>query len=201
MTLALQIGHLSENKWQAFIAKQSGQPFSYAEVGATAVAMPDGYSVYRGRDELGHGETCFSLAKKALDDWRQLRLGWLDVFPKGVPLKVGEVVAVGARLAGVWSLNACRIIYVIDEQAPVARYGFAYGTLPDHVAVGEERFVVEWNPADDVVWFEIAVFSRPRHWLARIGYPALVYVQKRFRREAPRAVRQAIDRQTSGSKA
>ena len=195
MTLALQIGHLSDSKWKAFIAQQSAQSFSYAEVGATAGAMPDGYSAYRGREGLGCGEACFRHAKSALDEWRQLRLGWLDVFPKGVPLKAGEVVAVGARIAGIWSLNACRIIYVIDQQVPIARYGFAYGTLPDHVAVGEERFVVEWDPTDDRVWFEIAVFSRPKHWLARIGYPALVYVQRRFRREAPRAMRQAIDSQ------
>jgi uncharacterized protein (UPF0548 family) len=61
------------------------------------------------------------------------------------------------------------------------------------VAVGEERFVVEWSPADDKVWFEIAAFSRPRQWLARIGYPALVYVQQRFRRESPRAMRLAVE--------
>jgi uncharacterized protein (UPF0548 family) len=137
MMLTLQIGRPSDSKWQTFVAKQAGQQFSYAEVGATAGAMPDGYAIYRGREELGRGETCFRRAKAALDDWRQLRLGWLDVFPNGVPLKVGEVVAVGARIAGVWSLNACRIVYVVDEQEPVARYGFAYGTLPDHIAAGE----------------------------------------------------------------
>ncbi len=193
MSLTFRIRSPDEDKVRALLASQAGHPFSYAEVGTTRGAMPDGYASYRGRDELGRGETCFRRAKAALAEWRQLRLGWLDVFPKGVPLKVGETVAVGARIAGVWSLNACRIVDVVDEHDPVARYGFAYGTLPDHMAAGEERFLVEWNPADDVVWFEIAVFSRPRHWLARIGYPALVYVQRRFRRESPTAMRRAID--------
>ncbi|HEY2148330.1 MAG TPA: DUF1990 domain-containing protein [Pirellulales bacterium] len=193
MISALTIGRPNEGQISRFIARQSLQPFSYEAIGATAGAMPADFSQYRGRSELGRGETCFRRAKAALDEWRQLRLGWLDVFPKGVPLKVGETVAVGARIAGVWSLNACRIVYVVDEHDPVARYGFAYGTLSDHIAAGEERFVIEWNQADDVVWFEIAVFSRPRHWLARIGYPALVYVQRRFRRESPRAMRRAID--------
>ena len=98
-------------------------------------------------------------------------------------------------------MNACRIVYVVDEAVPVARYGFAYGTLSDHVAQGEERFLVEWSPADDVVWFEIVVFSRVRHWLARFGYPALVYVQRRFRREAPAAMRRAIEADPSDPRA
>jgi uncharacterized protein (UPF0548 family) len=115
----------SESAVRRFIAEQADKPFSYAEVGATAAAMPERYAVYRGRDELGRGEACFRRAKVALDDWRQLRLGWLDVFPKGAPLEVGEVVAVGARIAGVWSLNACRIVYAVDELAAVACYGFA----------------------------------------------------------------------------
>jgi hypothetical protein len=29
---------------------------------------------------------------------------------------------------GVWTLNTCRIVYVVDE---ATRFGFAYGTLPD----------------------------------------------------------------------
>src|SRR4029077_5282370 len=39
--------------------------------------------------------------------------------------------------------NACRIVYVMEEHEPFERYGFAYGTLPQHGAIGEERFTVE----------------------------------------------------------
>ena len=102
-------------------------------------------------------------------------------------------MTVGVRLLGIWSTSACRIVYVVDEPAPAARYGFAYGTLRDHVAIGEERFLIEWNPTDDQVWFDILVFSRPRHWLARLGYPALLYVQRRFRRAAPKAMLRAVE--------
>jgi uncharacterized protein (UPF0548 family) len=31
----------------------------------------------------------------------------------------------------------------LPADGPVRRFGFAYGTLPDHVESGEERFTVE----------------------------------------------------------
>ncbi len=182
----------SKQKLREYLANRAAADFTYSEVGATAATLPSGYSIYQGRDQLGCGERCFELAKLALDRWMQLRLGWLEVLPNDAPLRPGGVVAVGARLCGIWSFNACRIIYVVDESGLIARYGFAYGTLPDHMAVGEERFLVEWDRTDDAVWFGITVFSRPRHWLARLGYPALAYVQRRFRREAPEAMRRAV---------
>jgi uncharacterized protein (UPF0548 family) len=194
----LSIGKPSDARLRRFIENQSGCSFTYADVGATAAQPPVGFKAYEGRSQIGRGEACYRKARAALDDWSQLRLGWLEAFPRNTPLRAGQVVVVGVRLFGLWSLNACRIIYVVDDDAPITRYGVAYGTLSDHVAIGEERFLVEWNPADDIVWFEINVFSRPRHWLARIGYPALAYVQRRFRREAPEAMRRAVDQLTAG---
>jgi hypothetical protein len=47
-------------------------------------------------------------------------------------IQVGQIVAVIARLFNFWLLNACRIVYVVDEAGPIQRYGFAYGTLPEH---------------------------------------------------------------------
>jgi len=86
-------------------------------------------------------------------------------------IHAGEVMAVLARAIGLWWLNACRIVYVVDEVEPIQRFGFAYGTLPDHAASGEERFLIEWNRADNSVWYDILSFSRARHILARLGYP------------------------------
>ena len=41
------------------------------------------------------------------------------------------VVGVLGRHFGLWSLNACRIVYVIEEEGSLLkRYGFAFGTLP-----------------------------------------------------------------------
>jgi uncharacterized protein (UPF0548 family) len=89
-------------------------------------------------------------------------------------------------------VNACRVVYVVDEGGPVQRFGFAYGTLPDHAESGEERFTVEWHEADDAVWYDILAFSRPQQLLARLGYPFARRLQKRFARGSAAAMRRAV---------
>jgi len=101
-------------------------------------------------------------------------------------------VAVLARVFGVWSLNACRIVDVINEVGPTTRFGFAYGTLPGHAESGEERFQIEWNREDDSVWYDIRAFSRPNHWLTRLGYPIVRRIQQRFARDSAAAMQAAI---------
>ena len=77
------------------------------------------------------------------------------------PIAPDTAVAVLVRHFGFWSLNFCRIVYVIYEDGPVSRYGFAYCTLQEHFESGEEQFVVEWDRSSDVVHYEISSFSRP----------------------------------------
>jgi uncharacterized protein (UPF0548 family) len=108
----------------------------------------------------------------------------MDIWPRDAPIAAGQVVLLLARVAGIWWPNAARIVYVIDEDGPVARFAFAYGTLPGHGLRGEERFLVEWDRSDGAVWFEILAFSRPNSFLARLGRPILRRCQKRFGRDA-----------------
>jgi uncharacterized protein (UPF0548 family) len=171
-----------------FLDAQRGLEFNYAAVGATAASPPPGYVVDRTRVNLGSGEAAFVAAKAALARWEHFALGWVEACPRTTPLQPGQVVAIAARTLGVWSLNACRIIHVIDEPAPVRRFGFAYGTLPGHVESGEERFLVEWDTADRV-WYDILAFSRPNHLLTRLGYPIARRFQKRFARDSAAAMR------------
>lgn len=171
-----------------FLAAQAKLPFSYSAVGATAASPPDGYVVDRTRLQLGRGETVFRAAVAALKKWRQFDLGWVEAWSPDTPLRADEVVAVMGHAAGLWWLNACRIVYVIDE---ADKFGFAYGTLPGHVESGEERFTIEWNRADDGVWFDILAFSKPNHFLIRLGYPWVRRAQKRFGRESAAAMRRA----------
>jgi uncharacterized protein (UPF0548 family) len=126
-----------------FLAEQSGLALTYPAVGATATVPPPGYVVDRTRGRLGDGETAFHAAKAALARWEHFRLGWVEAVPPDTPIRVGDVVAVLARVLGLWWRNACRIVYVVDETGPRCRFGFAYGTLPGHAESGEERFVVE----------------------------------------------------------
>ncbi|MBW3600593.1 MAG: DUF1990 domain-containing protein [Planctomycetes bacterium] len=183
----------SSDAVQQFLESQQHAEFSYSAVGATRDTPPSGYVVDRTRVQIGNGEGTFNAARGALERWEQFRLGWVEPWPGETPIQCGEIVAVVAHAAGLWWLNACRIVSVVNEEnTSVSRFGFAYGTLADHVESGEERFLVEWNRADDAVWYDILAFSRPRHVLARLAYPWARRLQKRFARDSAAAMRQAL---------
>ena len=188
----------SDRTIATFIASQENLPFSYQAVGATNGMLPDGYVVDHNRIQLGAGAPVYKLAIEALKAWKQFDLGWVTIVPDGVPVKEGATVAVKARAFGTWSLNASRVVYVINESGGTERFGFAYGTLRDHVESGEERFSVEWNLDDDSVWYDILAFSRPHQWLARVGYPFIRGLQKRFARDSM-AVMEAVCARSSSS--
>jgi uncharacterized protein (UPF0548 family) len=167
-----------------FISSQRELPFSYAEVGATARELPADYIVDHNRIKLGTGKEIYERAIAALRNWKQFDLGWVKILPDETPLEVGATVVIQAKAFGFWSLSASRIVYLIDEDAPLKRFRFAYGTLPDHVERGEERFTIEWDAGADSVWYEILAFSRPKHPLVRLGFPLARMLQKRFARES-----------------
>ncbi len=175
-----------------FLAGQASEPFSYSAVGATAATPPAGYVVDRTRVKLGEGEPVFRAAIAALRRWEQFRLGWVDAWPTNTPIQVGGVVAVMGRAIGLWWLNSCRIVYVVDESGACSKFGFAYGTLPGHVESGEERFLVEWNQETQSVEYEILAFSRPNHFVSRVGYPVVRRKQRRFGRDSAAAMLRAV---------
>lgn len=169
---------------QKFISAQKDLPFSYAEVGATQSSAPAGYLIDHNRIQLGKGEETLQRAISALRGWQQFDLGWVGIASKPKAIEAGTIVAVQAQVFGLWTLNAARIVYLIDQQTgSMTRFGFAYGTLPDHVERGEERFLVE-QLEDGSVWYDIFAFSRPQHFLARFGFPVTRRLQRRFARES-----------------
>ena len=185
-----RINEPSERDVDQFISSQRNLPFTYAEVGFTNAMPPSsGYKVDHNRIRLGDGEAVYRRAVEGLKNWRQFELGWVVIVPRGVMIEVGATVAVKARAFGTWSLNATRVVYVIDEPR---RFGFAYGTLPDHVECGEERFLVEWL-SDDSVYYDILAFSRPHHPLVRLSSPLARMLQKRFARESLLRMKSATD--------
>lgn len=187
----------SETVIRDFLAEQRQRELTYTEVGRTLEIPPGGYRVDHTRTKLGEGRQTFETAVAALRRWDQFRLGWLEAGPASTPIEDGQVVAIMARAIGFWWLNSCRIVAVIDVDGDVSQFGFAYGTLPAHVGTGEERFLIEWDHSDDAVWYDILAFSRPRHVLAKIGYPWFRMTQKRFGRDSTKAMRDAIDRATT----
>jgi len=182
----------SEARIGSFLASQRNQKFSYAPVGASRENAPAGYTLDHNRVRLGQGPDDFKRAKECLRRWRMFELGWLHLYWPSASLEAGSTVAVLVCAFGVYWLNACRIVYVFDEEAPARRFGFAYGTLSEHSEQGEERFSVEWHPGDDSVWYDILAFSRPNHWLARAGYPLSRRLQHRFATDSMRAMRSAV---------
>ena len=192
-----KVGMLSLRKPSAesirpFLEAQAKLPFSYVAVGATATTPPADYAVDRTRIKLGEGEPVFRSAIVALRCWEQFRLGWVEAWSPDTPIQTGEVVAVMGRAIGLWWLNACRIVYVVDQSGPISKFGFAYGTLPGHVESGEERFLIEWDRGENSVWYDILAFSRPNHFLTRLGYPVVRRTQKRFGRDSAASMLKAV---------
>lgn len=176
-----------------FLQTQAGVPYSYEHVGCTRQMQPiPNFIIDHNRVCLGKGEATFRKAAAAIKQWRMFELSWLSICFSDAPIQADTVVAVLACPFWPWSLSPCRIIYVLDEKGATERYGFAYGTLPEHLAKGEERFSVEWNHSDDSVWYDILAFSRPRHILTRIGRPVTRHVQKRFATESKQAMVRAV---------
>jgi len=182
----------SEDEIRRFISKQKDSGFSYPDVGASAAAVPMGYNVDRNRVQIGTGEATWHRAMDAIRAWRVFSMPWVNLHLASAPIEVGTDVAVSVRHFGFYSLNACRIVYVVDDEGPVNRFGFAYGTLAEHAESGEERLTIEWNRDDDTVWYDILAFSRPRQTLAILGYPLSRLLQRRFAEGSKASMVQAV---------
>ncbi|KAA0141527.1 DUF1990 domain-containing protein [Gimesia chilikensis] len=181
-----------------FIESQAQQDFTYSQVGATRnQSAPAGFRVDHNRICLGQGAVVYEQAKQALTDWQHYRFDWLHLYRLDAPPAAGQTVAALAHVLGIWVLNACRIVYVLEETEPLTRFAFAYGTLPDHAECGEERFQVEWHPDDDSVWYDLYAFSRPNTLLSKIALPYVRSKQKQFARESLQAMHQAVTKKTN----
>ena len=176
-----------------FLKVQAQQEFTYSQVGATRnQSAPVGFRVDHNRIRLGQGAAVYEQAKQALADWQHYRFDWLHLHRPEAPPAAGQTVAALAHVLGIWVLNACRVVYVLEETEPFTRFAFAYGTLPGHAECGEERFQVEWHPDDDSVWYDLYAFSRPNTLLSKIALPYVRSKQKQFARESLKAMHQAV---------
>jgi uncharacterized protein (UPF0548 family) len=182
----------STQQIERFLAAQRDLPYSYSAVGATRATPPTGYAVDHNRIRLGAGPQTFERAAEALRCWQMFDVGWVQLCWPATPVAIGATYGVVIRHAGFWSLNSARIVYLVDEDGPIRRYGFAYGTLPGHAERGEERFMIEWRRDDDSVWYDLFAFSRPKHPLAWAGYPLTRMLQRRFAGDSKAALARAL---------
>ena len=186
----------SEARITRFLQAARAGSFSYSQVGMTKEsAAPAGFDCDHNRFLLGSGAPVFERAIRAVRSWQMFAQPRIQLCWPTAPIEPEANVAVAFHHYGVfWSLNAARIVYTIDDHSDVHRIGFAYGTLADHAECGEERFLVEWNRADDGVYYDLFAFSRPRHPLARIAKPLVRRMQKRFVHESQQAMLRAVSK-------
>ena len=193
MKAMLLLREPSDAKVRHFLEDQRPLPFSYPEVGASRDGAPHGYGVNQHRGRLGDGLEAYALAVRAIRHWKMYETGWTTLCWPDAPISEGTVIGVLGQHLGFRSLNACRIVYTIEEEGTsLKRYGLAVGTLPGHVERGEERFTVEWHAAEDSVYYDLFAFSLPVHPLARAAPPLARTIQRRFARDSLQSMKAVV---------
>ena len=128
----------STGEVERFLAQARQSAYSYSEVGATSGSIPSRYTTDHNRVLLGRGPAVWNKAVAALQAWEMFNVDWIRLYWPSAPIQAGENVAVLAQYLNCYWLNACRIVYVIEDDGPVERFGFAYGTLCDHAESGDQ---------------------------------------------------------------
>ncbi|MFI5906672.1 DUF1990 family protein [Dactylosporangium sp. NPDC051541] len=146
---------------------------TYPEVGATREGpLPAGYQHVTRRVRLTAG---FAEAAEALAHWRPQHGAGLQVRTDAERVGLGVEFASGIGVGRLRLWVPCKIVWIVDRPSA---FGFGFGTMPGHVEMGEEAFVVSVDEVGDV-WFDIRAFSRPAKWWVRLGGPAAKLVQAR----------------------
>jgi len=177
-----------DDELDTFLRRLALSDRSYEPIGLSSMS-PDGYNIDELRVEIGRGQEQFEKAKRALDSWRGLDVGWAFAKASEPTPEVGADVVVAAGHLGFWSLNGCRVVARAAETEN--RAGFSYGTLADHAEEGEESFTVELD--QDIVWYSIRAVSKPHALLARLGGPVARRLQHKFRVDSAAAMRRAVN--------
>jgi uncharacterized protein (UPF0548 family) len=182
------------NRLDAILAAYEQRQYSYDQVGwSRSATAPAGAFVNRGEAFLGQGESVFLRARQTLAQWQMFPTDWIRAYTREPAVAAGNVVATVARCAGLWAVNACRVVYVDDiRRDAVESLAIGYGTLRGHLMRGEERFRVSWDHRDDAVRYDVWSFSWPDRFAARCALPLIRRIQRRFAKESPVAMQKAI---------
>jgi uncharacterized protein (UPF0548 family) len=175
----------SEDEKQALLAAASEVLLSSPHLLTVADGLlgtpPAGFVHDLSRSNLGQGQHAFKVARDAFLRWQQFDLGWVRVVNPSAKITPGQVVGVEAHTAYLWSVSLNRIVETVDSPS---RFGFMYATTSLHVEQGQERFVIDFDPATESVSYLVEAVSRPRHPLARMAYPFSRAMQRRFARNS-----------------
>jgi uncharacterized protein (UPF0548 family) len=170
---------------------QSDIQYLRLEDGRVATRVPFLFAHDLSASVIGQGEASFEAARRAFERWTMFDLGWVRVANPEAQIAVGQLVAVEAKTLMLWTLNVSRILEVIETPR---RFGFLYSPTELHVEEGEERFLLEFDPASQAVTYRVEAVSRPRSSLARLGLPITRMFQHRFARDTHCKMRQTVAR-------
>ena len=182
----------SADALRRFLAAQE-LPFTYEAVGATAETPPAGYVVDRTRIKLGEGEQVFRSAIAALRRWEQFRLGWVEAWPPDTPIRPrrgrggdgpGHRRLVAQRLPGRVRRGRGGAV-PRSSGSPTAR-------CPATSRAARSGSWSSGTGATTPCGIDILAFSRPNHVLARLGYPVVRRLQRRFGRDSAAAMLRAV---------
>ncbi len=134
----------------------------------------------------------FRRVASAISEYRIFPPHLVDRVLKRTPMQVGDTVGLSYRLApGIRLFFASRVIDVFETtQANAYRSGFTYRTLQGHIEFGEETFAVEKDMTTGAVTASLTAWSRPGHWLTRLGYPYARWCQLHAGRSAVEHLKQ-----------
>ncbi len=171
----------SERRIDELIQSQNDFDFTYQEIGQTSGELPAKYFSNEHVVELGCGIECFDAARENLQQRRCLQLDWARLSSDGPP-RLGQNIAIVARVMRVWTTNFCRVVDVQSQcdSGGGLCYAFAVGTLPRHIMIGEERFTVSLDGQTEIVRFSIRSFSRGRTLAAVVSAPLIRHYQRQF---------------------
>ncbi len=177
---------------QTVVAEAAGRPaprFLSLTNGVTSPQFPAFFSRDYSQSHLGNGAAAFAPARRLFARWEMFNLGWVRVVNTDAQISPNQMVGVEAHSLGLWSLNFCRIIEVIDTPTS---YGFLYATTQFHIEEGEERFMLTFDELTGAVTYTLEAVSRPRDPLARLGFPVTRAFQRRFARDSHRRMNEAV---------
>jgi len=103
----------TEQQIRSLLAERESAPFSYPSVGATRAAPPPGWRINHLRALAGKGSSAYEATATALFSWQLLAIQGLKVFPSTPVLQPHTNVAILSRHFGIWSVDFCRVVYVL----------------------------------------------------------------------------------------
>ncbi|HZT35622.1 MAG TPA: DUF1990 domain-containing protein [Nitrososphaera sp.] len=197
-TLSKPSGQLLEK----IIQQESQSAPAYQEIALTRDGRTpsSGYRTHEIAVKLAEGEASFEVACDAMRAWKHFPSCGILLYPSTPVIEEGTNLIVCARHIFLWSINACRIIYIIDEStSDKRRFGYGYGTLPIHSERGEERFLLEWERQSNAVTYQILAFSAANHMLVSIFWPLAKVIQDRFRFASVNALSSIVHEKTTST--